>query len=117
MIVQNSHKKEVGPITPGSLSLYLRTPEGLLSNTFIMPMTSKTDHHLNLNHLPPLSATLPKSGSSTANTSPIEPPPGIVRSPFGHPNGMSTMNGGSNTSRLGAGSPSHELGSRLYTKR
>ncbi|KAL8999095.1 MAG: hypothetical protein Q9169_001983 [Polycauliona sp. 2 TL-2023] len=79
-----------------------------------MAPSSKPDHHLNLNHLPQLSASLPLSGSSTANTSPIEAPSGTgVRSPFGNPgstNGMGNM-------RLGAGSPSHELGGRLYSKR
>ena len=83
----------------------------------IMPMASKTDHHLHLNNLPRISATQPKSGSSTGNTSPIEPPSGTVRSPFGHANGLGNMNGASSSSRLGAGSPSHELGSRLYSKR
>ncbi|KAK4694628.1 protein JSN1, partial [Lecanoromycetidae sp. Uapishka_2] len=51
-----------------------------------MAPSPKPDHHLNLNHLPQLSATQPRSGSSTANTSPIEPPAGTaVRSPFGNP--------------------------------
>ncbi|KAI9750264.1 MAG: Mitochondrial beta-keto-acyl synthase [Chaenotheca gracillima] len=83
-----------------------------------MASSSNKSDHLHLNYLPQLSATQPRSGSSTANTSPIDQPSGSgVRSPFGNPNGLgNTMP--SNT-RLGAGSPSHELGggSRLFAKR
>ena len=82
-----------------------------------MPMASKPEHHLNLNYLPQISATQPTSGPSTTNTSPIEQPSNTVRSPFGHTNGLNAMSGTSSSLRLGAGSPSHELGSRLYTKR
>ncbi|MCJ1383013.1 hypothetical protein MMC17_006126 [Xylographa soralifera] len=82
-----------------------------------MPMASKSEHHLNLNYLPQISATQPISGSSTSNTSPIEQPSNTVRSPFGHTNGLNAMSGTGSSLRLGAGSPSHELGSRLYTKR
>jgi protein JSN1 len=70
-------------------------------------MASRGDHHLNLNYLPQITATQPRSGSSTANTSPIDPPSGTARSPFGLPG----------SARLGAGSPSHEIGGRLYSKR
>ena len=82
-----------------------------------MPVSSRADHHLNLNYLPQIQANQPRSGASTANTSPIEPPSGTVRSPFGNPNGLGGMSGVSSSARLGAGSPSHELGSRLYSKR
>ena len=83
-----------------------------------MPITSRTDHHLNLSYLPQISANLPRSGASTTNTSPIEPPSGsAVRSPFGNPTGLGAMNSAPGSSRLGAGSPSHEFGSRLYSKR
>ncbi|KAL8841478.1 MAG: hypothetical protein Q9170_000941 [Blastenia crenularia] len=82
-----------------------------------MAPSPKPDHHLNLNYLPQFSATQPRSGSSTANTSPIEAPAGsAVRSPFGNPGPVNGMGAASNT-RLGAGSPSHELGGRLYSKR
>ncbi|KAL9058849.1 MAG: hypothetical protein Q9206_001758 [Seirophora lacunosa] len=37
-----------------------------------MAPSPKPDHHLNLNYLPQFSASQPRSGSSTANTSPIE---------------------------------------------
>ncbi|KAL9595469.1 MAG: hypothetical protein Q9219_006429 [cf. Caloplaca sp. 3 TL-2023] len=82
-----------------------------------MAPSPKPDHHLNLNYLPQFSASQPLSGSSTANTSPIEAPAGsAVRSPFGNPSSVNGMGSASNA-RLGAGSPSHELGGRLYSKR
>ncbi|KAL8874651.1 MAG: hypothetical protein Q9174_000056 [Haloplaca sp. 1 TL-2023] len=81
-----------------------------------MAPSPKPDHHLNLNYLPTL-ASQPRSGSSTGNTSPIEAPVGnAVRSPFGNPGSVSGL-GTSGNARLGAGSPSHELGGRLYSKR
>ncbi|KAL6717142.1 hypothetical protein ACLMJK_005057 [Lecanora helva] len=85
-----------------------------------MAPSPKPDHHLNLNYLPQLSATQPRSGSSTANTSPIEPPAGTaMRSPFGNPASKSNLNSAAGNSRSGTGSPSHELGGagRLYSKR
>ncbi|KAL9006248.1 MAG: hypothetical protein Q9188_001020 [Gyalolechia gomerana] len=82
-----------------------------------MAPSPKPDHHLNLNYLPQFSASQPRSGSSTATTSPIEAPAGsAVRSPFGNPSPVNGLGAASNT-RLGAGSPSHELGGRLYSKR
>ncbi|KAL8944614.1 MAG: hypothetical protein Q9216_000311 [Gyalolechia sp. 2 TL-2023] len=82
-----------------------------------MAPSPKPDHHLNLNYLPQFSASQPRSGSSTATTSPIEAPAGsAVRSPFGNPSPVNGM-GAANNTRLGAGSPSHELGGRLYSKR
>ncbi|KAL9586907.1 MAG: hypothetical protein Q9212_000579 [Teloschistes hypoglaucus] len=81
-----------------------------------MAPSPKPDHHLNLNYLPTLSSQ-PLSGSSTANTSPTEAPAGsTVRSPFGNPGPVNGISAGG-TTRLGAGSPSHELGGRLYSKR
>ncbi|KIN07147.1 hypothetical protein OIDMADRAFT_109909 [Oidiodendron maius Zn] len=66
------------------------------------------------------SVGLPRSGSSTANTSPTEPSnssnAGSHRSPF-----LGALNAGKMTgsTRSGAGSPSHDLGgsSRLFSKR
>ncbi|KAI4287178.1 MAG: hypothetical protein L6R35_003564 [Caloplaca aegaea] len=82
-----------------------------------MAPSPKPDHHLNLNYLPQFSASQPRSGSSTANTSPIEAPVGsAVRSPFGNPSPANGIGSASNT-RLGAGSPSHEFGSRPFSKR
>ncbi|XTI82983.1 hypothetical protein V2W45_72189 [Cenococcum geophilum] len=79
---------------------------------------SRPDHHINLNYLPQLVSQPPRSGSSTAATSPIEPPSSSsVRFPLGsgnNPNGLGNAAAGV---RLGAGSPSHEFGSRLYSKR
>ncbi|KAI4161078.1 MAG: hypothetical protein LQ342_005115 [Letrouitia transgressa] len=83
-----------------------------------MAPSPKPDHHLNLNYLSQLSATGPLSASSTANTSPIEPPSGTaIKSPFGNPASINGMGSGTGNGRLGAGSPSHELGGRLYSKR
>ncbi|KFY82620.1 hypothetical protein V500_10424 [Pseudogymnoascus sp. VKM F-4518 (FW-2643)] len=63
----------------------------------------------------------PRSGSSTGNTSPIELPnsSSSARSPFGNPPGLTSVGKMAGTSRSGAGSPSHELGSasRLFSKR
>jgi protein JSN1 len=82
-----------------------------------MAPTNRPDGHLSPGYLPQLSATQPRSGSSTSNTSPIEPPAGTaMKSPFGGPNGLNS-GGTTNSARLGAGSPSHELGGRLYSKR
>lgn len=85
-----------------------------------MAPSSKPDHHINLSHLPQLSATQTRSGSSTADTSPIEPPASTnVRSPFGNP--VSKAGLGSAVAagaRSGAGSPSHDLGTvRPFSKR
>ncbi|KAL9630751.1 MAG: hypothetical protein Q9204_004563 [Flavoplaca sp. TL-2023a] len=82
-----------------------------------MAPSPRPDHHLNLNYLPQISASQPLSGASTANTSPIEAPSGTaVRSPFGNPASTNGIASAGNM-RLGAGSPSHELGGRLYSKR
>ena len=73
---------------------------------------SGPDQRLKLSFLSQGTATQPRSGSSTTNTSPIgEQPPSTSRSPFGIP---SNMNG---APRKGAGSPSHEMSGRLYSKR
>ncbi|KAI9737047.1 MAG: hypothetical protein M1834_000637 [Cirrosporium novae-zelandiae] len=82
-----------------------------------MAPTTRPDHHINLNYLPQLTSNLPQSGSSTANTSPIEPPGGSSVRSFGNPNGMNNNGGIIGSARLGAGSPSHELGGRLFSKR
>ncbi len=84
-------------------------------------MSSARSEHLTLGYLPTSSASLPRSGSSTANTSPTEPSSGnALRSPFGIPGSSMTsaVKMASNT-RSGAGSPSHELGGArtLYSKR
>lgn len=86
--------------------------------TFIMAPSPKPDHHLHLNYISQLSASQSKSGSSTTNTSPVDPgPSNPARSPFGNGVNASNMTAPTGSSRLGAGSPSHELGGRLYSKR
>ncbi|KAI9832682.1 MAG: hypothetical protein M1819_004268 [Sarea resinae] len=83
-----------------------------------MAPSSKPDYHINLNYIPQLSASQPHSGSSTANTSPIESSAGNpMRSAFANANGYASAGSTPGATRLGAGSPSHELGGRLYSKR
>ncbi|PBP27069.1 hypothetical protein BUE80_DR001975 [Diplocarpon rosae] len=85
-------------------------------------MSSARSEHLTLGYLPPASA-LPRSGSgsSTASTSPTEPSSGnALRSPFGLSGGLNSAGKmANNTTRSGAGSPSHDLSvnGRLYSKR
>lgn len=80
-------------------------------------MASRPDHHLNLSFIPQITANQIRSGDSTGNTSPSDAVTSAVRSPFGLPNALNTLGSNNGSTRLGAGSPSHELGSRLYTKR
>ncbi|KAJ9639359.1 hypothetical protein H2199_006392 [Coniosporium tulheliwenetii] len=81
--------------------------------------SSRPEHHINLNYLPQLVPPGQRSGSSTAATSPIEPPSGnTVRYPLGSGNGVGNIGSAAVGSRLGTGSPSHEFGgSRLFSKR
>jgi protein JSN1 len=69
-----------------------------------MAPSTRPEHHINLNYIPQLNPTAPHSGSSTGNTSPVD---GSIRFPTNTAAGT----------RLGAGSPSHEYGSRLFSKR
>src|SRR5579871_2511474 len=81
-----------------------------------MAFPKRPEHHLNLSPVPPPGTSQPHSGSSTAQTSPIEPPSsGSIRYPLTSSNGSS--GNASGISRLGAGSPSHEFSGRLYSKR
>jgi protein JSN1 len=74
---------------------------------------SRPEGHLNLNYIP---VSQPMSGTSTGSSSPNDPSGSTaVKSPFG--NGLGSAPGSLGSSRLGAGSPSHELGARLYSKR
>jgi protein JSN1 len=76
-----------------------------------MAPATRPEHHINLNYIPQLTPPAPHSGSSTGNTSPVEPSNGgSVRFP---PNTSNPVP----AARLGAGSPSHEYGSRLFSKR
>ncbi|KAI9803302.1 MAG: hypothetical protein M1825_002093 [Sarcosagium campestre] len=82
-----------------------------------MASNLKSDR-LNLNYIPQLPQNQSLSGSSTANTSPVEPSTvASVRSSFGNANGLGTSGLGASNTRLGAGSPSHEMGGRLFSKR
>jgi hypothetical protein len=83
-------------------------------------MSSARSEHLTLGYLPTPAVSLPRSGSSTANTSPTEPSSGnALRSPFGLSGGLNSAGKMASSARSGAGSPSHELGSasRLFSKR
>ncbi|TEY49878.1 hypothetical protein BOTCAL_0282g00040 [Botryotinia calthae] len=72
-------------------------------------MSNKRSEHPNLTHLPQSAAGFPRSGSSTANTSPTEASTGLpsLRSPYGALPLNSAGKMASNT-RSGAGSPSHD---------
>ncbi|KAJ5320985.1 hypothetical protein N7476_003987 [Penicillium atrosanguineum] len=65
---------------------------------------SRPEGQMNFNYIP---TTQPMSGTSTGRSSPSD---GASKAPFGPAGSI----GGA---RLGAGSPSHELGTRLYPKR
>ena len=69
---------------------------------------------MNLNYIP---TTQPMSGTSTGRSSPSDlSAAAAVKSPFG-PSGLNGAAGSIGNARLGAGSPSHDLGARLYSKR
>ncbi|KAG9247256.1 hypothetical protein BJ878DRAFT_415274 [Calycina marina] len=85
-------------------------------------MPSSRSDHLTLGYLPQSGGNPPRSGSSTANTSPTEASSGnSLRSPFGLPGGLNSAGKMSGNTRSGAGSPSHDqLGSnasRIFSKR
>lgn len=76
---------------------------------------SRPDGHMNLNYIP---TTQPMSGTSTGRSSPSDlSGSAAIKSPFGPSNGLNGAAGAIGGARLGAGSPSHELGARLYSKR
>jgi protein JSN1 len=74
-----------------------------------MAPSNRPEHHINLNYIPQLPQP-PHTGSSTGNTSPVGEPPNSGSLRYSG----NTSNPGA---RLGAGSPSHEYGSRLFSKR
>lgn len=83
-------------------------------------MTSRTDQRGPPGYASPSVLLKPRSGSSTGNSSPIEPLNGSNgRSHFTNPPpGLGSLGNMSGTTRSGAGSPSHDLGgNRLYTRR
>ncbi|KAF3483027.1 uncharacterized protein GIQ15_02351 [Arthroderma uncinatum] len=80
-----------------------------------MAHSSRPEGHLNLNYLP---SSQPRSGTSTGSSSPSElQQAGPTKSPFGGSNGLTGSSQSIGGSRMGAGSPSHDLGNRLYPKR
>lgn len=72
---------------------------------------SRPEGHLNLNYIP---TTQPMSGRSSPNDLSTS---ATIKSPFGVSSGLNSSAGSIGGTRLGAGSPSHELGARLYSKR
>ncbi|KAM5438616.1 hypothetical protein MferCBS31731_004907 [Microsporum ferrugineum] len=79
-----------------------------------MAHSSRPEGHLNLNYLP----SQPRSGTSTGSSSPSDlQQAGQTKSPFGGSNGLTGSSQSIGVSRMGAGSPSHDLGNRLYPKR
>lgn len=80
-----------------------------------MAPSSRPDGHLNLNYLP---TSQPMSGTSTGSSSPNEQPgSSSMKSSFGGSNGLNNAGGPLGSARMGAGSPSHDLGARLFSKR
>ncbi|KAF1961930.1 hypothetical protein CC80DRAFT_200293 [Byssothecium circinans] len=84
-----------------------------------MAPASRPEHHINLNYIPQLTSQAPPSASSTTSTSPAEPPTsgGSLRFPMPTANTSNALGSAAASTRLGAGSPSHEYGGRLYSKR
>ncbi|KAF2434496.1 hypothetical protein EJ08DRAFT_693529 [Tothia fuscella] len=81
------------------------------------PTTQRPEHHLNLNYIPQLGTSQPRSGSSTAATSPIEPP-NSASSRYSMASSGNTLTGTAGTvPRINSGSPSHEFGNRFVPKR
>jgi len=84
-----------------------------------MAPTTRPEHKINLDNLPQMNFGQPRSASSTTANSPVEAPAGTgLRYPLG--NSMATasgMGGMGLVNRTGAGSPSKEFGSRLFSKR
>lgn len=83
-------------------------------------MTSSRSDQPTLGYLPAPVLHQSRSTSPGTNQSPTEPVPGsAVRSPFSFPGGLSSVGKMAGTSRSGAGSPSHDLGStiRPFSKR
>ena len=85
-----------------------------------MAPASRPDYKLNLDGLPQLNMQQQaRSANTSATGSPIEPPPGSgLRYPLG--NGLGSNNNigtQMGSGRAGAGSPSKEFGTRLFSKR
>ncbi|KAI9367159.1 hypothetical protein BJX61DRAFT_344282 [Aspergillus egyptiacus] len=79
----------------------------------MMPPVTRPEGHMSLNYIP---TSQPMSGTSTGRSSPSDPSANL-KPPFGPSNGLNGAAGTIGSARLGAGSPSHDLGARLYSKR
>lgn len=74
----------------------------------MMLPVSRSEGQMSFNYIP---TSQPMSGTTTGRNSPNDlSGSGATKAPFG-------PSGSIGASRLGAGSPSHELGTRLYPKR
>jgi protein JSN1 len=70
---------------------------------------------MSLNYIP---TTQSMSGTSTGRNSPNDPSAAApIKPPFGSSTSLNGAAGSIGSARLGAGSPSHELGARLFSKR
>jgi hypothetical protein len=75
---------------------------------------SRPEGHLNMKYTP----TSQTSTASTGSDPPNDPSPAAtVKPPFGASGGLSSAGNPLGGTRLGAGSPSHEIGGRFYSKR
>jgi protein JSN1 len=80
-----------------------------------MAHPTRPEHKLNLDNLPQVNFQSRSASSTTAN-SPNEPPSGSsLRYPLG--NSLASAGAIGLVNRSGAGSPSKEYGSRLFSKR
>jgi protein JSN1 len=80
-----------------------------------MAPASRPESHHNLNYTS-TSQSIPAAATGS-NPSNDPPAAAAIKPPFGSPNGLSGAGVSLGSTRLGAGSPSHELGGRLYSKR
>ena len=81
-----------------------------------MAPATRPEHKINLDNLPQMNFGQPRSASSTAANSPVEAPAGAgLRYPLG--NSLASTGSMGLVNRTGAGSPSKEFGSRLFSKR
>ncbi|KAF7506819.1 hypothetical protein GJ744_011431 [Endocarpon pusillum] len=83
-----------------------------------MSSGSRPESRLGSSYLAQTATSVTRSGSSTSNTSPVDPNTGNIPKPsFSAANTMNTNNSGMGSARLGAGSPLHDPNTRLFPKR
>ncbi|KAL4927393.1 putative RNA binding protein Jsn1 [Aspergillus undulatus] len=78
-----------------------------------MHPVTRAEGHMSLNYIP---TTQPMSGTSTGRSSPSDSSTNL-KPPFGSSTNLNGAAGSIGSARLGAGSPSHDIGARLYSKR